>query len=119
MKFLLQFSQDGNDPKRGFLQTAGHSHCPNGAKVAAKFPENGRGGKAYERNLAVGIKALNGIEQPDLSNLNKVIEFGAAIAESSSQAIYQSLRVIDDLISNRAVTAPTPSSEPLGLKHAL
>src|SRR5215212_1808116 len=97
---------DAVDLDRELLEVARDAHRPAlVAEVALELAEDGRHGEAGERGLAVGIEAVDRLEQTERSDLDEVVEGLAAALVAPRELAGERQEALDQRVARGRVAA--------------
>ncbi len=104
LQLLGQLGDRFVDVGHSVVEAARHAHGPDPvAEVAFQLAEDRRGGERRERNPAIGIEAIDRVEEPDVGNLEEVVEGLAGAAVAEREAFRKSHVAAHELLAGRLV----------------
>src|SRR5262249_22326471 len=102
---LRQRSDRGTDRENPLLELTRHPHSPRRvAEVAPKLAEDSRRRESRERHAALGIEALDRLQQADRRDLQQVVVGDAAVPVTAGEMVRDAEVALDQLVAECAVT---------------
>ena len=96
----LQLGPTGGERRLEFLRPPGHVYQPSGvAEIPLDLSENRRRRVGGKLQAAVGIEAINGLQQSDRADLHQVGHWLVATAEPAGEVLHERHVHLDELVS--------------------
>ncbi len=100
---LRQLAGRAGQLEAQFLQPPGHAHGPAAvAEVTLDLADDGRRGVGRELDAALGVEAVDGLDQTDGGDLDEVVQRLAAVAEPARQVLDEGQVHLDQVVTQVA-----------------